>query len=79
MINSTFISGIEVGRVNHLETGFNQMKTLFLYIFGLANIGEFLTDWGVFAGAGGLFAGAMVLTVVISESVEKESPYQGTN
>jgi len=30
MIDSTFISGIEVDRVNLLGTGFNQMKTLLL-------------------------------------------------
>ena len=28
MTDSTFMSGIEVGRVNLLGTGFNQMKTL---------------------------------------------------
>jgi len=27
MTDTTFTSGIEVGRINLLETGFNQMKT----------------------------------------------------
>ena len=35
MTDTTFIAGIEVGRVNLLGTCFNQMKAFLLYLFRL--------------------------------------------